>query len=60
MQWTVWSSLGELVGGGGAGGVGNSAGMPKEAAELRRGQGRTGSEHGQLNVTVRLLKRRLD
>ena len=39
--------------------VGDRAGMPQEGSQ-EEGQGRTGREHGRLDVTVRLGKRRLD
>ena len=39
---------------------GGQCSLPQEGEPGRRGQGRTGREHGQLNVTVRLVKRRLD
>lgn len=54
MPWTVWSSLGEQQED-----VGDRAGMPQEGSQ-EEGQGRTGREHGRLDVTVRLGKRRLD
>lgn len=52
-QWTVWSSLGELL----AEGRGGQSRHATGGVFQEEGQGRTGREHGQLDVTVRLGKR---